>query len=489
MPSRKTRKNTNAIFLGTRRGESGRLVQMWGNPVLSRKGFLKASAFAATAGTIGCGGGDSTGPSDNPEQDPDPVARIQGPTNLQLTSLGQPRLAEYDSSGSTPSSVYRSWKVEKVQDALEEGEIDLGNERRASIELVRPGDYTVQLRVVVSGKESTATHTTKVLPAPLPTEDYPLIAFLRREDNPLGLGYRVLHVINPSTGEVTRIGGSTTTGFFPLTASWEAGGGRLALEKRSGTQSIVVYDFMKDELVEVSTPGVDGARTVAWNPQKDWIAYSERGRAGFSEPVLTRPDGSEQLYISGAAPMPEVQGYFLSWSPDGERLVAGWTPYDITDSFFEDWRNTVYSGFWDGNLTSTRIPTEDQLMAFLDALGQNTPANRETINPCANGLAWSPDGDWMVYVLQFEMGGEGSKEYLVKSRSDGTGDLQILVIAETAPGPDIHWIRRPFWSPDGKSVYFTEGYPQEIMKVSASGGGTPSTVTSGHNDFGLGWYG
>lgn len=457
-----------------------------GNSLLSRKAFLRAAA--AAAGTIACGGdGGSTGPDDIPL--PDPIARIQGPNDLQLASLGRSGLVQYDSGGSTPASVHRHWKMKKVLDSLAEGEMDLGDGRTAQAELVRPGDYTVELRIVTSGKEDTTTHTTRVLPPPAPAEDYPLPAFMRREDNPLGSDPWVLYVIN-SSGQPTRIGGGPSLDFFPVTASWEPGGTRLALERSTGELgAFSIYDFMTDELAEVNTPGAGQLLTVAWNPKKDWIAYSDTGRSGHFEPALIRPDGSERKYISGAAPLADVRGYYPSWSPDGEQLVVGWTPYDITDSFFEDWRNTVYSGLWNGNPTGTRIPTEDQLVAFLDTLGSNTTKSRESINPCANGLAWSPDGDWLAYTLQFwTEGGVRPRDFLVKSRMDGTGDIETLVEWEDPPGSPVSSLQRPFWSPNGNFIYFTARYPREIMRISANGG-TPSNVTSGHDDYGLAWYG
>jgi Tol biopolymer transport system component len=349
--------------------------------------------------------------------------------------------------------------------------------------------YTVQLRVTNSGNESTAVHPVSVLPPTLPGNDYPLIAFFREVESGPNSGGEDLYVMNPSSGMVTRIGGGPGADLGVQTVGWERSGARLATETGGHHWGVAVYDLQKDEVVKVSTPGAQSAWTVAWNPQKDWIAYAERGRESFMEPVLVRPDGSERLFVGGANPRPEVSGLYPSWSPDGERLALANTNYSGLTEALElygiyDRRISVFSDFWGGNVTRVQVPSEEQLMGFLDSIGENNLNNRVTIQPGCNGFSWSPDGEWLAYTIRFGfIDAGGSKEYLLKSRVDGTGDIEIRLPGENAPGATLGYFLTPRWSPNGHEILFYL-WGGDIMKMGAEGG-PPAKLVSGGT---FGWY-
>jgi Tol biopolymer transport system component len=121
-------------------------------------------------------------------------------------------------------------------------------------------------------------------------------------------------------------------------------------------------------------------------------------------------------------------------------------------------------------------------MAFLDSQDANTPDNRQTIMPGPNGVSWSPDGEWLAYQLYYGfLDRGGAFDFLAKSRVDGTGDIQVLV-----PGHGNSVFQSPTWSPNGRTVVFTD-ISGRIRSVSSEGGPVTNLV-SGDGDCAPAWY-
>lgn len=417
---------------------------------------------------------------------PDPVvAEITGHTELQIRELGGRVIGRYDSSSSTGPINSRAWTMKKDVDPFDERRTeDLGGEVTARADFVRPGTYTVKVEVKGPDSSSSKELQTTVGAPELPGEDYPLIALIGHagEDQ-----HHTLYLLNYSARTPARriAGHSRLVG---QTITWERTGERLATDfSRSRSNiSVIVYNLLTDELVTISR----GRRLwePSWNPRKDWIAAAEAGRAGYSEPVLVRPDGSEAIYLAGDTPSTEVAGSYPTWDPEGERLMLAESSFDFGDDLWGPYRRAaIYEGFWDGGTpTRTQMPTEDQIKAFLDSRGDLNATNMRSIRVGLGGVSISPSGREAVY--RFEYGYDSNSQRMIaKSSLDGTGDIEMLVSHRS-----IDSLFSPIWSPDERFILFTGTPPgQENTRAYKvpSGGGTPSRITSLDFDVStVAWY-
>ena len=446
---------------------------------LGRREFLAASAAALGSSIVGCDGDDPVFDYGPPRPQPDPVsAEISGDTELQIPTFGQPAVGAYSSSASTGAISLRIWTMEKDDDPFPgRWTEELGGGINAEASFLRPGTYTVKLEVQGPRSISRTEHQTTIRPPSLPAKDYPLIAALGWDADP---GVHVIYLMDPPSARAHRLVASA--GINGQTLTWERTGERLALDGGFGNY-VLVFNLLTDDLTTISRG--ESLGRPSWNPKKDWIGALEQGRALYGEPVLVRPDGSEALYVAGETPSREVAGSYLSWAPDGERLVLAGANFDVTGGLQDGWgwdrRAAIYEGFWSGGgATRVQIPTEDQIVALLDSYGDLTDLNRYFIFVGITGISWSPDGEELLYRLEYGVGAEGSRRMLAKSRVDGTGDIQVLV-----PHGSLDGFFSPKWSPDGKTVLFSGspnmgensrtyrmssegGYPQEITDPNLS---------------------
>jgi DNA-binding winged helix-turn-helix (wHTH) protein/Tol biopolymer transport system component len=178
------------------------------------------------------------------------------------------------------------------------------------------------------------------------------------------------------------------------------------------------------------------------------------------------------------------QGQYGAWTPDGryfvfQRMVGG--TFDLwasPEQRSQDWRTREDKSipFTPGSLELTNpLPSKDGKKIF--AVGGTRQAeivrydsrSREFVpylnGISAEGLAFSPDGQWVAYTSYPEYA-------LWRSKTDGTERLQLTFPPMVAGGPR--------WSPDGKQIAFhalVPGAPYNIYIIS-SAGGTPETNTA-----------
>jgi Tol biopolymer transport system component/predicted Ser/Thr protein kinase len=254
-----------------------------------------------------------------------------------------------------------------------------------------------------------------------------------------------------------------------------------------GTQ--IVYTLRSDVFVAAAdgsaprrvwtAPGAVG--TPAWSPD---------GRRLRVTVKLDRRRGALwQVGLDGSRPQPLLPGFRLSaccgrWTPDGRYFV-----FQADDGLTSDiwalrertpWlsrarpepQRLTRGPLW----FTTPVPSRDGKRLFVvgtKELGElvRYDPHAEQFVPylsgiSAQGLDFSPDGQWVAYVLY----PEGT---LWRSRSDGTEQLQLTFSPLVAA--------LPRWSPDGRRIVFTGAAPEEpwrLRLVPAEGGPERSLLAS-----------
>jgi TolB protein len=177
----------------------------------------------------------------------------------------------------------------------------------------------------------------------------------------------------------------------------------------------------------------------AWSPDGRLIAFSSR-RTGTSAIYVVRPDGTG-LKRLGAGRGEQTEP---SWSPDGKRIAfaAG--------------------------------PTERIEVMNADGTGIHAiTGNQGEIEP-----AWSPVGNWIVYVRKSNI---MSIRELWLVHPDGTGKHQLTYLGGSAS--------KPTWSPDGKRIAFADNAKGSfgIYTIRLGGKGVRRLTNSSSDDFEPAW--
>jgi Tol biopolymer transport system component len=178
-----------------------------------------------------------------------------------------------------------------------------------------------------------------------------------------------------------------------------------------------------------------------WSPDGSTIAYSNFTRDRASSGVyLMNTDGTDQHKIAGG-------GDFLSWSPDGSRIVfvlddGLWTVHPDGTGIIQLTHSPSYDDLPTWSPDGSRIAFVREGAIYVvnaDGTGVRDVVDVKGLDPFQP--QWSPDGT----QLAFEAGDSTFDIYLVNA--DGTG---LTAIAHD-PKLDENW---PVWSPDGALITY-----------------------------------
>ena len=293
---------------------------------------------------------------------------------------------------------------------------------------------------------------------------------------------------------------------------------------RQGVLMAVPFDLGRLEVMGQPVPVLANVKQTlnlvnsAWNTaagqfsisDSGWLVYAEGGifpdpqtslvwvdhqgktetiapfKASFFAPRLS-PDGKRIAYVTlgkerqvwvydinrGIASRLTGEGNtgFPDWTPDGKRLVFGWSKEHVRNLY---WQPADGSGAPERLTTSDHPQTpgswtpdgatlafvESDLETGMDILTLDLKSRRTT--PFLNSRAaeagpeFSPDGRWLAYT------------------SDETGRLEVYV--RPFPGPGGKWLisqeggREPVWARSGKQLYYRSLDGKEVWAVDVQTG-------------------
>lgn len=204
--------------------------------------------------------------------------------------------------------------------------------------------------------------------------------------------------------------------------------------------------------------------------------------------VVTNEDGLDEIWLS-TEDRPALRRFvavrntdldFPMWTPDGKALVYQRTAKDAQDGIYLhplDGAPTLLlpSGGAENPYTAwCWTPGGDLVVVrhnagFVDpmVLPKGAPAAETSLRPLFPGEAqvaspaFSPDGKWVAYLS----GESDRSDILLAGFREGSAPLSPRIVSDGK-------CRYPFWSRDGKTLYFAMGW--KVMQVAIGPEGRPS---------------
>ena len=229
-----------------------------------------------------------------------------------------------------------------------------------------------------------------------------------------------IHTANPDGTGVVRI---TSGPDFDGRPVWSHVGSKVAFFRWSSTSAttadLMVLDVDTLDVVRIAVGGAH-LSVPSWSPDDRMLTFSQDGPGGPS--VYTAPsDGSttpSRLEALGVAEAP-------IWSPDGARIAYA-----------------VPSGF------AYRIHVADADGTDPRPISGTYGAVANAFSHGEMGLAWSPDGGWILFAAGAQ---EGSTHLYVVDAAGDAPEEQLTFGNGTEYGAT--------WSPDGKRIAYIASEP------------------------------
>jgi len=421
----------------------------------SRRDFLSTlgrGILATASGITACGG---DGVVDPPDGNTPLDAVIDGDSIVRINHWGGYARAQFDSLGSSPGTA--SWHSQRDSGGFGSGTLsNLGLGTSVIHDFTIPGTHTVRLEVNEGTSTGTAEHKVHVQQAEKPDTDYPLIAFLHRNnesDTGSSDRYELCLMQADDQSAMTKM---VRSNFTSYRLSWEPGGRRIAYARLADNHtSLFMYDFETGEETQIAPGGSSNTqKRPSWS-RSGRIAYLDTTRAEeYVELTLINPDGSDQIYLAGSSPSQEFMGFYPSWAPDSEMIALGGAYYRASHVNIDQFVNRVRIFELSGqSVSSWNLNTEDDIIRFIsEHYSGHEDEYHDYFAEGVNGTAWSPDGQWITWISRFDLRFQNMA--LMKRRADGTGPIELLDTAHYQQGSEII---DPCWSPDSKYILYSKG--------------------------------
>ncbi|HSG25858.1 MAG TPA: protein kinase [Anaerolineales bacterium] len=284
------------------------------------------------------------------------------------------------------------------------------------------------------------TITSTPLPQPTPLGAGGKIAFVSDRDNS---GYEQIFVMNSDGSDVTQLTFDETDKSWPM---WSPDGRSILYVADGGlgqyntplNLEIWVMDADGGNQTNLTQTRGDDEDPV-WSPDGSQVVFISRRYGGTRQLMVMNADGSEPRRVSI-----EFEEYNPTFSPDGQTLM-------FSSTFFF----TLNVRIWDEN---DHPPEARDLYDLEPALYDNRWNEPDRIGKAIEP-AWSPNGDWIVYV---RTSGNNRRIYLLDANSNGATVRSLDTLGLNFD---------PAWSPDSLWIVFcsTRDGNQEIYTMDFGG--------------------
>ncbi|MEN8251150.1 MAG: hypothetical protein ABFS32_19610 [Bacteroidota bacterium] len=433
----------------------------------SRRGFIKnlMGGMLIGAGLSAC--------NDTLDEPIPETFEILGPSEVTMGKMGCAVIGSYTYQGNVKLN-NPSWRL--ITPSSLQPFVRYDGEQEIECNFSIPGNLKLTIYPDSLSNQLLASKTVKVNQPEVGNKDYELpLLLLVRETRVDSYQNRFtgIYTYDIESKQITKLFSSKK--LYDDGITWSPTGekiafswGPLANPYDGYPTRIATYDLLSGEFRIISKNPTGIAWKVAWSPKDDWIAFADDSQAltkfadgtikkhGYDEIKLIRPDGSEEFYLRGEGDENHIlengskfSGFALSWDPSGTKIVGSGSKYSKH-------RLQIFENLFESQSSEIHLPTDEQLtnLYYSNNFGNISIDQFLYAVHGANGVAWSPNGDYLAYTLQF--GWDPGYNTIAISRIDGTGSIQIL--DSRSGNTDYEWIElllSPSWSPDGKKIYYT----------------------------------
>ncbi len=226
----------------------------------------------------------------------------------------------------------------------------------------------------------------------------------------------------------------------------------LQSNERSGraTAQLWVWDVAAGKSGRVGGDKDTGAHP-RWSPDGQWLAYLGRAE-DESGLAIIKMDGSPAAFLARVVstnhPLPSA-GDVFAWSPGSSRIayVSGVPGPEGDDANGDPMVITRYLYKPTASEGLTRFNDNRRLQTWVVDLVTRQPRQLTDGTDYQHSLAWSPNGDQILFVANHEPDADRVFNYDVFALAVAGGNVRQLTKTKSAE-------YQPAWSPDGSSIAF-----------------------------------